>query len=251
MDNFGVNYCKREDTQHLIESLLAKYDKVTEDWDGKLYCGITLDWNYREGWFDILMPKYIAALRIRYKNDNPKKPQDSPYKPLPREYGSKMQKSLPADETPKVDKEKIKAVQRVIGGVLYYGRAVDITVLPALSSIASEQAQATKNTEKKVERLLDYLATHSTASIRYYASDMILNIQSDASYLSETRARSRVAGNFFLGSIPKKGKPIELNGAIHILCGILKLVVASATEAELGPLFLNCKEGKIQRLILQ
>ena len=35
-----------------------------------------------------------------------------------------------------------------IGGVLYYGRTVDLTVLPELISIASEQARATENTEK-------------------------------------------------------------------------------------------------------
>ena len=80
---------------------------------------------------------------------------------------------------------------------------------------------------------------------------MILNIHSDASYLSETRTRSRVAGKFFMGSTPVKGQPIVLNGAISILCGILKCVVATASEAELGALFLNFKEGKIIRLILE
>ena len=44
---------------------------------------------------------------------------------------------IPGDETPKVNEAQIKAVQRVIGGVLYYGRVVDLAVLPALSSIAS------------------------------------------------------------------------------------------------------------------
>ena len=42
-----------------------------------------------------------------------------------------------------------------------------------------------------------------------------------------------------------------MNGAIFTFCGILKCVVASAAEAELAALFLNYKEGKIIRLILQ
>ena len=42
-----------------------------------------------------------------------------------------------------------------------------------------------------------------------------------------------------------------MNGAIFTFCGILKCVVASAAETELVALFLNCKEGKIIRLILQ
>ena len=35
------------------------------------------------------------------------------------------------------------------------------------------------------------------------------------------------------------------------MCDILKFVVASAAEDELGALFLNCKEGRIMRLTLQ
>ena len=46
-------------------------------------------------------------------------------------------------------------------------------------------------------------------------------------------------------------RSIQLNGAIFTFCGILKFVVASAAEVELGALFLNCKEGKIVRLILE
>jgi hypothetical protein len=88
------------------------------------------------------------------------------------------------------------------------------------------------------------------AKIRYPASDMILNVHSDASYLSAPRAHSRAGGYFFLGSIPANGDPIKLNGAIHITCTILKLVAASAAKAELGALFLNAQEAKILRLTL-
>ena len=80
---------------------------------------------------------------------------------------------------------------------------------------------------------------------------MILNIHSDASYLSEPSTRSRVGGYFFLGSVPTNHQPIPLNGAIHVVASILKFVVALAVEAKLGGLFVNCKEGKIIRLILE
>jgi hypothetical protein len=36
--------------------------------------------------------------------------------------------------------------------------------------------------------MLDYLATHPDAAIRYHSSDMILHIQSNASYLSVSDA---------------------------------------------------------------
>ena len=50
---------------------------------------------------------------------------------------------------------------------------------------------------------------------------------------------------------PKDGDPIRLNDAFFILCAILRFVVASAAEAELGALFLNCKEGMIFCLTLK
>jgi hypothetical protein len=74
---------------------------------------------------------------------------------------------------------------------------------------------------------------------------MVLNIHSGASYLSEPNACIQACGHFFMGSIPRDGKPIKLNGAFHTLCSILRCVVASAAEAELGALFMNCQEGMI------
>ena len=73
---------------------------------------------------------------------------------------------------------------------------MDCTILPAISSIASEQADATEKTEKNEKQLLDYLATRPNAKVRFYASSIVLNVHSDASYLFEPGARSRVGGVF-------------------------------------------------------
>ena len=128
---------------------------------------------------------------------------------------------------------------------MYFARAVNLTNLTGLGSIASKQSQATEQTKKKVKHLLDYLATMPDAKIRYHKSDMVLNIHSNASYLSESRAQSSVTGYYFMGSNPVDRQPIPLNGAIFVLTGILKFVVASAVEAEPRALFMNCKEGKV------
>jgi hypothetical protein len=92
--------------------------------------------------------------------------------------------------------------------------------------------------------------THPDAIICYRASDMTLNIHSNASYLSAPRARSCASSYFFLSSLPTDGDPIKLNGAIHITCTILKLLAASAAEAELGALFLNAQEANVLCLTL-
>ena len=80
---------------------------------------------------------------------------------------------------------------------------------------------------------------------------MVLNIHSDASYLTEPKACSRLGGFYFLGSKPHNGKPIQLNGAIHVNASVCKFVVALAAEAELGALFYNCQDGKPLRLALE
>ncbi len=80
---------------------------------------------------------------------------------------------------------------------------------------------------------------------------MVLNIHSNASYLSALQARSHAGGYFFLGSIPRDGHPIFINGAIHITCTILNLVAASTAEAKLGALFLNAQKAKVMRICLE
>ncbi len=132
-----------------------------------------------------------------------------------------------------------------MGSILYYARAVNMTVLMALSSIAMEQTKATEKTLGRCMQLLDYLARNLEAKVRYHSSDMVMNIHLDASYLSKTKARSRACGNFFMGWMPKNGEPIILNGAFYDNTTILRFVVASAAEAELGALFHNCQDDII------
>ena len=250
VDDFGVKYVGKEHALHLVNTL-KKWYQLAEDWEGKIYCGITLDWHYDERYVDLSIPTYIPKVLTRFGHKKPSKPQHNPYKPFPRKLGKEAQDPLPVDDSERLDLDGLKRVQQIVGSLLFYARAVDNTLLIGLSAIASEQANPTQRTKERCDQLLDYVATHPNATVRFRASNMILNIHSDASYLSEPNARSRIAGHYFLGDVPTNDTPIQLNGAILVFCGILKFVVASAAEAELGALFLNCKEGKILRLVLQ
>ena len=136
-------------------------------------------------------------------------------------------------------------MQQLIDTCLFYARAVDYTILPATSSIASEQANAKEGTEKRIKQLVVYLATLCSAEIKFYALKTILTVHSDASYLSEPKAKSRVAGVYFIGDVREDRKPLLLNGNIFIVCSMLKFEVASVAETELGALFINGKETRI------
>jgi hypothetical protein len=96
--------------------------------------------------------------------------------------------------------------------------------------------------------MIDYLATHPDATIRYHASDMILNIHSDASYLLVSNARSRLGGLFFLGN--KAPEQDTLNGSILNVAVVIKNVVASAAESEVGACFHNAQSGAPLRVTL-
>ena len=122
--------------------------------------------------------------------------QHCPYSTEPKKYGAEAQSPLPQDNSCKLTKKEIKQVQKIVGSILYYVRAADMTVLMASSLIASEQTKRTKHTLDKAYQVLDYLASHPNAVVRFRASDMVLNIHSDASYLSKPNARSRACGHF-------------------------------------------------------
>ena len=122
----------------------------------------------------------------------------------------------------------------MVGTFLYYGIAVDNTILVALSTIASEQSYATSNTAKKITQLLNYLATNPDATIRYKNSGMVLWVHSDASYLSCPKSRSRAGGMHFLSDKPPSpNNPAnfepKINGIVYVVCKILRNIMASTT----------------------
>ncbi len=90
-----------------------------------------------------------------------------------------------------LNKEETKYIQAVVGTLLYYGRAVDNTILPALSTIATKQANLTTKTMKKIKQLLDYCATQEEAIIKYKASKMMLAIHSNVGCGNENKSRSQ------------------------------------------------------------
>jgi len=111
-------------------------------------------------------------------------------------------------------------------------------MLTALSAMASEQANPTEATMKKCKQFLDFAASQEEAILTFRASDMVLAIHSNASYLSEPKSRSRAGGHHFLDTNDEH--PTN-NGAVLNVFHIIKAVMSSAAEAELGVLFINTK----------
>jgi hypothetical protein len=141
------------------------------------------------------MPGYVSNVLSKFQHDSPKHPQHTPSRYVTPVYGAKTQYAT-KDETPPLTAQQCLTIQKITGSVLYYARAVDPTVLMPLNDIATEQTKATEKTQAATNQMLDYLAIHPDAAIRYHASYMILYIHSDASYISVSNARGRLGGLF-------------------------------------------------------
>jgi hypothetical protein len=122
------------------------------------------------------------------------------------------------------------------------------TILCLISAIALQSSKPTEDTMQQTLQLLDYLATQEEAVLSYHASNMVLAVHNNASYLSEPKAQSRAGGHFFLSSdttVPPK------NGAILNIAHIIKNVMSSATEAELAGLYIMARKAIYIRIVLE
>jgi hypothetical protein len=220
-----------------LKNTLNEHSTVVMDWDSLLFCGININWNYPKCTVSLNMPKYIPKALQQFQHPTPVSPQHQPYKHIPIQYRAKIQK-VDIDTFDCLSPNPIKCVQDIVGMLLYYGRAVNPTLLTALSSIATCQVNGTTTIAESCQQLLDYIATHPNAGKCYKACNMILVVHTNASYLSKQEGKSRASAHFYLTNDDEE----EFNnGIILTLSSIIKYVMSSASKAELATLYYGCK----------
>jgi hypothetical protein len=180
MDDFGVKYVNKDNVEHLISSLSQDYT-INADWEGTRYLGITFDWDYSQRKVHLSMPGYIENALIRFGHKKLDKPQMQPYPHTTPTYGATIQYAKAVDTSPAVTKAEERVIRQVIGVLLYYGRAVDSTIITGLSSLAAAQAKPMAQTLFLINWLLDYVVTNPDANLTYKKCDMVLAVHSDAS----------------------------------------------------------------------
>jgi hypothetical protein len=224
VDDFAAKYIVKQHANHLWDALLRIYE-LTTDWEGKVYSGMTLQWDYKNRTCDISMPGYVANVISKFQHDMPKHPQHTPSRYVMPVYGAKTQYAT-QDETPPLTEKTVSQHTKNTESMLYYTRVVYPSILMPLNDITTEQTKATEKTKMATNQLLDYLATHLETTIRYHASDTILYIHSDASYISVSHEHIDLGGLLFCGDKPPKED--NLNGSILNVSSVIKDVVASA-----------------------
>ena len=110
------------------------------------------------------MPGYLENALVRFSHKPPTKSQMQPHPhPIPT-YGATVLYAKATDTSPVATKAEQKYICHEIDILLYYGRAVDSTILVGLSSLAAAQSKPTAQTLFLTKWLLNYAATNLDAT---------------------------------------------------------------------------------------
>ena len=150
VNDFEIKYFNKLNAQHLLDAICQIY-KYTTDWEEKNYCGLALDWHYSDEYLDISMPEYLKKMLLKLHHQPQITPQYSPHVHVPINYATKHTRQYAAtpDSAPFLTPTRTKYIQYVTGSHLYYGRAIDHTIITVLNNLSSEQFQSTK--KKKIQ----------------------------------------------------------------------------------------------------
>jgi len=237
VDDFLMACKSDEDRDHLLDVLRLLYE-VKVDYKAQRYVGITIHHDLVKHRIEISVPGYIANTLERFGIEPKPHGTHAPAPSPEKRYYDKTPQEATSDDSPPVGPTEQKFIQEVVGVLGWYARAVDPTIICAVNKLASRQARPTEAVVKDALQLLDYVATYPDATIVYEPSDMMLQLHSDASWLSESESRSRAAAILFLVKKESLGDPDVINGCIDCYSTIIKSVVSSAFEAEYAGLFL-------------
>ena len=129
-----------EHLNHLLVVLLQQYHQVQTNMAGNKITGLNVQWDFPSKQVCIDMKSYVNNLLLNLNWHMPKKPQLLPFTATPIAYGQKPQFMPDEDTMAPLSPNCIKRVQKTIGSLLYYARAVDSKLLVLLNAISAQQA---------------------------------------------------------------------------------------------------------------
>ena len=106
-----------ENANHLIGDLKSLY-KVTTDWKGELYCGITLKWDYDAHTVNLSVPGYVEAQLHKYHNQKPLQTEHSPYRYDQPQYGVKQKITKESNTSELLSDYENRRTKQVVGLIL-------------------------------------------------------------------------------------------------------------------------------------
>jgi hypothetical protein len=104
VDDFAIKYTKKEDAQHLINTIQKDFT-ITIDWDATKYIGLTVKWDYMNRKVYLHMPGYLTKTLQRFKDEIPKSKQKTPHPHVAPQYGIKQEFTEEPNESPPLGKD--------------------------------------------------------------------------------------------------------------------------------------------------
>ncbi len=120
VDNFGVKYVKWQDAKHLVHTLQNVGYKLSQEWDGAQYCGLTLRWDYDRHKCYMSMSEYVEHALECFQHPKLPHTEHSPYHWNLPKYEAKIQYADAEDSMPLLDAMDKQWVQEIIGTFLFY-----------------------------------------------------------------------------------------------------------------------------------
>ena len=137
-DDFGVKYEGKQSAKYLINTLIDHYE-ISIDRAGKLFCGVSLHWDYTNRWVNLAMSKYIAKTLNHFQHTMPLHPQHAWPFHEPIKFDTNAQ-TVQWTLITHCQQRKLNRCRKSFHALLYYSHAMDTTMAVALSSIAARQA---------------------------------------------------------------------------------------------------------------
>jgi hypothetical protein len=111
VDNFDIKYIGKEHVKHLIKTLKEHY-KVEDDWEGKWYLGIAMDWDYKIREVHMSVLDYVKCTLAQFGNPIPTTPQHQPHQNAFHTYGATVQYAKPDDTSKCLSPTKKKSSKK-------------------------------------------------------------------------------------------------------------------------------------------
>jgi hypothetical protein len=99
VDDFGIKHVGQEHAEHLKASI-EKHYQISFDWTGSAYCGLKLDWDYKNKFVGLSMPGYINSALHKFQQPTPTSPENAPHTRNSPIYSAKTQYIEAQEDSP-------------------------------------------------------------------------------------------------------------------------------------------------------
>jgi hypothetical protein len=243
IDFMGLpNAGHKERLLQVLESVGYKVSHSSFDDDVQHFCGYQIVHNSKTNTVMVSMPGYVDSMLKLFGMENVQV-QKHPYRFSPPAFSAK-QPPVPEDESTELNPAQITELQKKLGKLHWYC-GICYEIVTKVSKIASEQSRPTFKQLHDINHVIAYLAGRRNTALFFKPSNMQLYTESDASFASESKSKSRIGGVFLLGGYDKNG--LQINSPIGVFSKIADCHPDSAAEAE----YVACQKKKKKGISLR